>query len=450
VSAISPFLELNRRLEQMAREIARRQRAEARLEQLNRELEARVQQEVAARDRIQERLAQSQRLEALGQLAAGIAHDFNNVLQAVSGGLALIQRRSEDGDMVRRFARMATDAAERGAAITGRLLAFARRGRLRAEAVDAGQLLAALCEMLAPTIGPGVEIKIEHGRNPPLLCVDRGQVETVIVNLAINARDAMPDGGLLTIAAVPEVVDAASGKIGGLTPGHYVRLTVSDTGTGMDLATLARAADPFFTTKPVGRGTGLGLPMARGFAHQSGGSFAIESTPSVGTTVTLWFPQAQTAPANAATVAHTDALLPATKPSRVMVVDDDTLVRNTLVSQLEDQGYQIVEASDGLAALALLDRNEPIDLLVTDFAMPGMNGLALIKEVHRRWPELPALLLTGYADAGVQHAIDDMKGWQPVLLRKPVRSDDLTERAAALLAPTPDTQLPIGTGANKQ
>jgi signal transduction histidine kinase/ActR/RegA family two-component response regulator len=431
-AALSPFLELNRRLDALRSEITRRRQAEADLQHLNQELEQRVIREVAAREQAQARLAQAQRMEALGQLAAGIAHDFNNVLQAVSGGLALIQRRADNGDMVRQFSRMAMDAAERGAAITGRLLAFARRGELRAAPTDIHALLAALQEMLVPVLGAAITLRINSAPDLASLNVDRDQLETTLVNLVINARDAMAGGGTVTIEAGPEAVAAANP--GGLEQGTYIRLTVADTGTGMDAATLARAAEPFFTTKPLGKGTGLGLAMARGFAQQSGGDLAIESTPGTGTKVTMWLPQPPDGGVGAGSV-QGEGSLPAevVRTARVLLVDDDPLVRAVLAGQLEDQGYRIIQASDGLAALAWLDKGEPIDLLITDFAMPGMNGLALLKAVRQRRDTLPALVLTGFADAAVQLAINDAEGKITALLRKPVRSDKLTEHAALLL-----------------
>lgn len=247
----------------------------------------------------QARLAQAQRLEALGQLAGGIAHDFNNVLQAVQGGTALIERRPGDVDGVRRFARMVLDAAERGAAVTRRLLVFSRRGDLRAEPVDAADLLTNMREVLAHTLGAGIGIRVDATVGLPPLLADKSQLETVLVNLATNARDAMAGAGTLVLAAAAETPaqDDAPRHPVNLKAGSYLRLSMSDTGTGMDAGTLARASEPFFTTKPPGKGTGLGLAMARGFAEQSGGGLHIESTPGRGTTVRLWFPITREAPA---------------------------------------------------------------------------------------------------------------------------------------------------------
>ncbi len=431
---LAPFLRLNQRLDELKEEIVRRQQAEQRLQQLNRDLEARVEQEVAARAYAQDRLAQAQRMEALGQLSAGIAHDFNNVLQAVSGGLALIQKRADNRDLVMRFARMAMEAADRGATITGRLLAFARRGELRAEVVDADTLLAALQEMLDPVVGSTIAVCIAVEADTPMFDADRGQLETALINLVVNARDAMPDGGTVTIAAAPETIGASGEARARLRPGRYVRLTVTDTGVGMDAATLARAAEPFFTTKPIGQGTGLGLAMACGFAQQSGGDYAIESTQGCGTTVSLWLPQSQSAVRDFAADSHTAANPVVAKAARVLLVDDDALVREVLACGLADRGYQVTEASDGLAALAWLERGDSLDVLVTDFSMPGMNGLALINEVRRTRASLPTLLLTGYADAAVLSAMEAVESQTTALLRKPIRSDELAEQVAVLLA----------------
>ena len=387
---------------------------------------------LAERDQAMGRMAQAQRMEALGQLASGIAHDFNNVLQAVIGGLGLIQRRSGDAEAVRQLAGMAADAAQRGTSITGRLLAFARQGALQAQPVSPLPLLESLREMLAHTLGVGIAMRIAADQTLPALLADKDQLETVLVNLAVNARDAMPDGGTLLLAAAPEaVLDTAHPA--GLAPGGYLRLSVSDTGMGMDAATLARASEPFFTTKPLGQGTGLGLAMARGFAQQSGGAIAIGSAPGQGTTVTLWFPEA------AGVLVASEPALPGSTASsvpasaRVLVVDDDTMVREVLAGEMEGRGYHVTQAGDGLEALAQLDEGASVDLLISDFAMPGMNGLILIQEARRRRPELSALLLTGYADDGVRLTVEDVAAGNTALLRKPVSGASLADHAAALL-----------------
>jgi CheY-like chemotaxis protein len=286
-----------------------------------------------------------------------------------------------------------------------------------------------------PTLGAAIAVSLEVSPNSPSLLADRAQLETVLVNLASNARDAMPAGGHLTLCARSETI-SGDHHPARLRPGAYLRLEVRDNGTGMDPATLARASEPFFTTKPEGKGTGLGLAMARGFAEQSGGGLAIESVLGVGTAVILWLPQASD---NA--IVSSEPEIPGSHGEttfRVMVVDDDPLVREVLAEQLQEQGYRVVQAPDGLAALAWLERNERPDLLVTDFAMPGMNGLTLISEARRRCRTLPALLMTGYADASVQAVIDSQRGSGISFLRKPVRSSELAKRAAALLGPAKD------------
>jgi signal transduction histidine kinase len=415
--------------------LAERQAALEALQLLNESLEARVRHEIDSRERAQAMLAQAQRMEALGQLAGGIAHDFNNVLQAVTGGLSLIQRRADDPPAVRRLSGMAADAAGRGAAITGRLLTFARRGELQAVVIDPVGLLEGLREMLSPTLGAGIVVQVAASPGLPCLRADRAQLETVLVNLAVNARDAMPRGGTLTLSAKAEPAEGGREQPE-LKPGPYLRLALSDTGSGMDAAVLARASEPFFTTKGPGHGTGLGLAMARGFAQQSGGGLCIHSILGVGTEVALWFPQAEQVPAGdqQEEVVPPDPTLP---KLRLLMVDDDSMVREVLAHELEDRGFQVVTASDGLSALALLDRGEPADVLVSDYAMPGMNGLTLIEEARRRRPDLPALLLTGYAEdeAGLAAAQNRLT----VLLRKPVSGEELAARASLLsrLEPSP-------------
>ena len=402
------------------------------LRRLNEQLEARVAQEIAAREEAQTRLAQAHRMEALGQLAGGIAHDFNNVLQAVAGGLTLIQKRADDPQVVRQLARMAGDAVVRGSSITGRLLAFSRRDALRAVTVDVYELLENLSEMLTPTLGPDVSIRIEAGSGVYPLAADKAQLETVLVNLAVNARDAMPDGGTLTIAAAEDVANANDQRTP-LKPGRYVQLRLLDTGTGMDAMTLERASEPFFTTKPPGQGTGLGLAMARGFAEQSGGGFAIESAPGEGTTVTLWFPRAERLVSEPVVDKRKLASSSSAKIAHILVVDDDKMVRDVLVRQVQEWGYYVHEAADGLSALAIVESGVLFDLLVTDFAMPGMTGHQLIAAIRESQPTLPAVLLTGFADAGSLETAGSLQDGTIVVLRKPVSADDLRDQIQAAL-----------------
>ncbi len=349
-------------------DITQIKQTEAELRHLTATLEARVSEEVAAREAAQRRATHAERLQALGQLAGGIAHDFNNVLQAVAGANVLIERRPDDAASVRRLARLAIEATERGASITGRLLAFGRRADLRAESLDAAALLTDLREMLAHTLGGTTDVQVALAADLPPLLADKGQLETVLVNLATNARDAMPQGGRLILSAAGEIVSPGSPEHQlGLTPGHYVRLGVADTGIGMNAATLARASEPFFTTKPVGVGTGLGLAMAKGFAQQSGGELHIESSPGKGTTVMLWLPEADAARSRAITGSQREAgtggpggTLPTASVS-VLLVDDDDLVRETIAAFLEDEGFRVIVAASGAEALALLDATDKVE-----------------------------------------------------------------------------------------
>ncbi len=405
---------------------------EAKLRTLTVELEARVRTEVAAREDAQARAAHAQRMQALGQLAGGIAHDFNNILQAVQGAAGLIERRADNPASVRRFARSVAEAAERGAAVTRRLLSFARRGDLRAERIDPAGLLDGLRDVLAQTLGTPIAVRVKGAAGLPSVMADRRQLETVLVNLATNARDAMEEGGTLTLAVAAEEIAADRDDPAGLKPGRYVRLAVTDTGTGMDPATLNRAQEPFFTTKPQDKGTGLGLPMAKGFAEQSGGALTIESAPGRGTTVTLWLPVAD---ARSEASQPQPGLAPVAGLSRrVLVVDDEDVVRETLVASLEEAGFAVLAAGNGAEALALLEAGEPVDALVTDLSMPGLGGLALISEAQARRPGLPSVLLTGYAGEAAHLAVSGGRPAGFSLLRKPVSTAQLVDRIEMVLA----------------
>ncbi len=412
---------------------------EAELRRLNEGLEAQVRHEVAAREQAQVRLAQAQRMEALGQLAGGVAHDFNNVLQAVQGGVRLIENRPDDPARVRRLATMVAEAATRGASITRRLLAFSRRADLRAEPVDVGDLLTSMREIFTHTLGAGIDVRVQVPASLPALFVDKGQLETVLVNLAANARDAMAGAGVITLAAVADRVEQAKTTDRHAAPledGAYVRLSVSDTGAGMDSATLARAAEPFFTTKPQGKGTGLGLAMARGFVEQSGGAMDIESAPGSGTTVRMWLPVATGIPTAASADCAVKPASPGDARPRVLLVDDEELVRAITSEGLAAAGYVVLSACSGEQALERLDAGETVHLIVTDLSMPGLDGLALIREAQRRRPGLPAILLTGFATDMAEIAVGGALNGSFSLLRKPVEARVLAERVAVLLEGT--------------
>ncbi|TDH64312.1 response regulator [Dankookia rubra] len=398
-----------------------------------RQANARLEAEVQERRNTEAALLQAQKLQAVGQLAGGIAHDFNNVLQAVLGGVALIAKRAGDPAAVARLTGMVEEAAQRGQSITRRLLAFSRREELRADRLDVGALLVGLREVLAATLGAGIRVEVEAPPALPAVFADRGQLETVLVNLATNARDAMEKGGRLTLMAEPLTV--APEDPGGLAAGDFIRVTVADTGAGMSVETLARAGEPFFTTKPVGRGTGLGLAMARSFAEGSGGRMTIESKPGCGTHIALWLP-AMAAAAEALVAAPPRQARPAMAMScraRVLLVDDEPVVREVLATQLADAGYAVTEAEDGAAALALLAGGMACDVLVSDLAMEGIDGVTLIREVRRARPGLPAILVTGYAGDAAALAVGQRVDGTFTLLRKPVTGALLVDQVAALL-----------------
>jgi PAS domain S-box-containing protein len=382
--------------------------------------------DVTERRELADQLGQSQKVHALGQLAGGIAHDFNNILQSVSGAAMLIERRPEDHERTRRLARASIAAAERGASITKRLLAFARRGELRTEVVATAELLNGVREVLSHTLGTDITVRTDlPGGLPPLL-TDRGQLETALVNLGTNARDAMPDGGPLTLSA--EAVDLADGIPwpAGLAPGAYVRISVADSGSGMDAATLARSAEPFFTTKAPGHGTGLGLAMVRSFAEQARGAMTITSAPGAGTTVSLWLPQSQTDAVSSQTDENGVRPIRST-PARILLVDDDDLVRETLAAQIEDMGLGALVAASGSEALALMEAGETVDALVSDLSMPEMNGVTTIQKARALRPGLPCFLLTGYV--GERAAVS--AGDAFTLVRKPISGRTLVTRVEA-------------------
>ncbi len=405
---------------------------EARLLQAHNELESRVIEEVKAREAAQTRLAQAEKLSALGQLAGGIAHDFNNVMQAVSGGASLIGRHADSADTVKRLSKLVEDAAWRGASVTRRLLAFARRGELRAAPVQITALLYGLREILAHTLGSAIRVELDVAQGLPAVLADGSQLESVVVNLATNARDAMPQGGTITIAATPErIMD--NGHAEGLEPGTYVRLTVADTGTGIEAATLPRVMEPFFTTKEQGKGTGLGLPMARGFAQQSGGALTISSDPGLGTVVALWLPVSGTEIVRPDHSRKPAASINGEKKPSLLLVEDEEVVREVVAEQLIDRGYDVIEAEGGRRALALLDAGCPVDLIISDLSMPGMDGVSLIRAAQIRKPRLPAILLTGYAGETAALAVGRGLDGSFSLLRKPVTGDHLADRVATLL-----------------
>ncbi|HEY5008284.1 MAG TPA: PAS domain S-box protein [Caulobacteraceae bacterium] len=348
-----------------------------------------------ALEQAREALFQSQKLESIGQLTGGMAHDFNNLLMAVLGSLELVKKRLPADPQVERLIGNAIQGAQRGASLTQRMLAFARRQELKREVVDLPTLVLGMSDLLERSLGSSITIETRFPLGLEPVETDPGQVETALINLAVNARDAMPDGGTITIAA--RRAEVAAGEIVGLAPGRYICLSVADTGEGMDADTLARAAEPFFTTKGVGKGTGLGLSMIHGLASQSGGALILKSHLGDGTTVELWLPASKVA-ASAATVSAPPQPSLNTRPLVVMAVDDDDLVLLNTVAMLEELGHTVLQADSAAAALNLIRGQGGVDLLVTDQAMPRMTGAKLAEAVKAQWPDLPIILASGYAD----------------------------------------------------
>lgn len=350
--------------------------------------------DVTERKRAEEALRQAQKIEAIGQLTGGVAHDFNNLLAVINGNLELLEKRLPDDPRAGRYLSNALEGVQRGAALTQRLLAFARRQDLRPEPVDVPELVRGMTDMLQRSLGPMVRVETHFPLRLPLAKVDAHQLEMALLNLAVNARDAMPDGGLLDITASEEMTP---GGEDGLTAGHYVKLTLADSGMGMDAETLARAVDPFFTTKGVGKGTGLGLSMVQGLAAQSGGRLVLRSKVGQGTVASLYLPVAPEAAATAAVSAEEEEIAPM-PPRTILVVDDDPLVLGNTAALLEDLGHRVLTASSGMEALDRLTFDAVPDLVVTDQLMPGMTGLELIRRIEAERPGLSVLLVSGYAD----------------------------------------------------
>jgi signal transduction histidine kinase/ActR/RegA family two-component response regulator len=339
-----------------------------------------------------ERFLQSQKMEAIGKLTGGVAHDFNNLLSVILGSLHLAERRLDEGGDVRKLIANSLLAAQRGASLTQRMLAFARKQELQIERVDLSDLVRNMAEMLERTIGPGIQIETRFPLNLPAVQADARQLELALMNLFVNARDAMPNGGTITITAKVESLESS----GPLNAGKYVRLSVADEGEGMDEATLARAIEPFFTTKGIGKGTGLGLPMVHGLAEQSNGKFSLTSEPGKGTQAELWLPVSVVVAADKRRGAKPARPAP-TRALRILAVDDDTLVLANTATMLQELGHSVVEADSGHQALKIL-RSDNLDLVVTDYAMPGMTGEELAVAVKHEFPELPILMVSGYAD----------------------------------------------------
>ena len=397
------------------------------LAQLTATLEQRVDQRtaelmkaVAAREKAQEQLRQAQKMETIGQLTGGVAHDFNNLLMAVMGNLDLLRKRIPDDPRLHRLVDGALQGAERGASLTQRLLAFARQQDLRAVSIDLRTLIHGMIDLLERSLGPRVALRLDIPLELPPARIDANQLELAILNLAINARDAMPGGGSIEI----RVAEYQVAKDPVLEPGQYLKLSVVDTGTGMSPEILKRAIDPFFSSKPIGKGTGLGLSMVHGLAVQLGGALQLTSEIGKGTCATLLLPVAAAAPETA------DPAPAAQKVKRsavILFVDDDPLIAMSTMEMLEDLGHQVIGANSGLHAIDILKSEQPIDLMVTDHMMPGMTGLELAAATRELRPSLPVLLATGYAELPEGTQLDLPR------LAKPYHQDQLRDQLDLLL-----------------
>jgi PAS domain S-box-containing protein len=344
-----------------------------------------------------EALHQSQKMEAIGQLTGGVAHDFNNLLMAVLGSLELMRKRLPDDAKLLSLLENAVQGAQRGTVLTKRMLAFARRQELKKEAVDIPDLVRGMTDLLQRSLGPSILIETHFPLVSKAVLADANQLEMILLNLAVNARDAMPEGGRVVIATREEVLRAGGGSR--LKPGAYICLTVTDTGMGMDEATLRRAMEPFFTTKGLGKGTGLGLSMVHGVAEQSGGWFTLRSRQGEGTTAELWLPVAE---GQAQRIDRSERrainAVVDQRPLVVLAVDDDGLVLTNTVAMLDDLGHTAISASSGKEALEILRQHGAVDLVITDYAMPQMTGLQLADAIKKEWPELPIIIATGFAE----------------------------------------------------
>ncbi|HTU11333.1 MAG TPA: response regulator [Allosphingosinicella sp.] len=420
-----------------------RRRSEAQLLSLNAELEARVAErtraleaEAAERREAEAVIRQMQKMESIGQLTGGIAHDFNNMLAIVTGSLDMAKRRLKGGEdpRVAKSIDHAAEGARRAAILTQRLLAFARQQPLEPKALDANQLVAGMSELLSRTIGETITVQTRLAGGLWPCFADPAQLENALVNLAVNARDAMPEGGRLTIetanAELDELHAAANADV---RPGSYVMVAVADTGTGMAPAVIERAFDPFFTTKGPGQGTGLGLSQVFGYVTQSGGHVKIASGAGQGTTIRLYLPRHHGAAAASAEERPPAAAMPAGSPDRIiLVVEDEAQVRAMTVEALTELGYSVVHAPDGETALARLRELARIDLLFTDVVMPGMNGRQLADRVLAERPGTRILYTTGYTRDAVVH--DGMLDPGVAFLAKPFTIDQLARKIADALA----------------
>ncbi|WP_288471858.1 PAS domain-containing sensor histidine kinase [uncultured Pseudomonas sp.] len=413
-------------------DITARKQAEKALSDLNETLEARVAAEVAERSRVEDTLHQAQKMEAVGQLTGGIAHDFNNLLTGVIGSLELMQRRRRSGDETNdeRYITAAVTSAQRAAALTQRLLAFSRRQTLDLKPLEVNPLVASLEDLLHRTTREDITVTTHLAAGLALVRMDANQLESAVINLAINARDAMPDGGTITITTAAVHLSPEEGAAMDLAEGDYVTLTVADTGVGMTPEVLAKVFEPFYTTKPIGQGTGLGLSMVYGYMRQANGGVRILSQPGKGTQVQLYMPclggdldilpseESRSAPLGVGEV--------------VLVVEDEAVVRSLIVEVLGELGYQTLEAGNAQEAMPFLENPQRIDLMISDVGLPGMNGRQLADLAQANRPELKVLLATGYAEGS---NVEGYLAANMQIITKPFAIDALANKISEMLNP---------------
>jgi signal transduction histidine kinase len=444
VRVFSELYRKTRQLETLNAELERRvAERTAELERANADLECRVEERTREREAALAQVHQMQKVESLGQLTGGVAHDFNNLLMAVLGNLEILRKLIPDEPKLRHLIDGAIQGAERGATLTQRMLAFARRQQLRPATVDVPKLVNSMVEMLRSSLGPGVQIVTAFGADLPATQVDPNQLELALLNLALNARDAMPHGGVLTISARHEAVRVSD--IPGLKAGEYVCIAERDTGIGMDAMTVKRASEPFFTTKGAGHGTGLGLSMVDGLVAQSGGVMRITSQLGTGTTIELWLPVSESEKVEEAGPVG-PVRIDELRACRVLVVDDDPMVAAGTAAMLEDLGHCAIAAGSAEIALQVLSSQPGIDCVITDHAMPGMTGTELAERIRRRWPGVPVVLVSGYPE------LPNGELGFPRLL-KPYRQAELARLLAGLAgvesSPFPGDSLSISPPADR-
>jgi len=413
-------------------DISKRKEAELELVSLNETLEDRVSERTNRLMQTEAALRQSQKMEAVGQLTGGIAHDFNNMLTGVIGALDIIKRRIDTGriDGLDRYIDVASASAQRAATLTARLLSFSRRQSLDAKPLDAGKLILSLEELLRRTINEAIVLDIVVGEDLPFAIADENQLENAILNLAINARDAMPDGGRLKVeTCVVDLDEAYVALRSEIAAGRYVVVRVSDTGVGMAPDLVEKAFDPFFTTKPLGQGTGLGLSMVYGFARQSGGEVRIHSEPGVGTSVSIYLRAAEAV--DDAQAASSQNNTPEGSGELVLVVEDDPSVRFLIRDVLEELSYKVIEVGEADAAIPVLQSDRSISLMISDVGLPGMNGRQLAEIARERRPDLPILFVTGYVENAAIRA--GFLGTNMNMITKPFTLEKLADKISTML-----------------